>query len=151
MSHPAFKRPESVLVVVHTDADVLVLERLKPKGFIQSVTGSLEDGESPAACARRELAEEIGLCRTDQLRDLGLEQRFPIAPDWRHRYAPAVKENLEYAFALPVDDPFEPQLNPDEHVAHRWLSAEEAATAVTSWTNRRAIRYIFRDGDEPSA
>ena len=147
MPRPAFKRPESVLVVVHTGADVLLLERLQPKGFLQSVTGSLEAGESPVDCARRELAEEIGLGVTDGLRDLDLVQRFPIAPAWRHRYAPDVKQNLEHAFALRVDRTFEPKLSASEHIAYRWLTAGRAAGLATSWTNRDAIRRVFGNGN----
>ena len=147
MPRPAFKRPESVLVVVHTGADVLLLERLQPKGFLQSVTGSLEAGESPVDCARRELAEEIGLGVTDGLRDLDLVQRFPIAPAWRHRYAPDVKQNLEHAFALRVDTTFEPKLSASEHIAYRWLTAGRAAGLATSWTNRDAIRRVFGNGN----
>ena len=38
---PAFKRPESVLVVVHAAAGrVLMLERTSPPRFWQSVTGA---------------------------------------------------------------------------------------------------------------
>jgi dATP pyrophosphohydrolase len=49
-----FKRPESVLVVVHTDdGQVLQLLRREPTGFWQSVTGSLQEGETPLKAARR--------------------------------------------------------------------------------------------------
>ena len=52
-----FKRPESVLVVVYTQQlDVLLICRQKPAGFWQSVTGSLEPGETPSQAAGRELA-----------------------------------------------------------------------------------------------
>ncbi|MCW8948496.1 MAG: NUDIX domain-containing protein, partial [Sedimenticola sp.] len=41
-----YKRPESVLVVIYTDqGEVLMLNRTRPKGFWQSVTGSLKWGE----------------------------------------------------------------------------------------------------------
>ena len=44
-----FRRPESVLVVVHTPAlEVLLLERVEPRGFWQSVTGTLRWAETPA-------------------------------------------------------------------------------------------------------
>ena len=54
-----FKRPESVLVLVDTlDGEVLMLNRVRPLGFWQSVTGSLKRGESPRGAAERELFEE---------------------------------------------------------------------------------------------
>ncbi len=145
---PAFKRPESVLVVVHTAAGlVLMLERVSPPRFWQSVTGSLEPGERFEAAARRELAEETGLAEAAGLVDLGLTQRFPIAPAWRHRFAPGVGENLERAFALEVPSPFDPVLNPAEHRRHSWLTAHEALARASSWTNRNAIRRVFPDLD----
>jgi dATP pyrophosphohydrolase len=83
-----FKRPESVLVVVYTRArECLLLERTAPKGFWQSVTGSLRWGETPAQCAARELDEETALPSTT-LRDARVAREFPILPAWRARYAP---------------------------------------------------------------
>jgi len=62
MLQKSCKRPESVLVVVYTRAgEVLMLRRTSPRGFWQSVTGSLEWGELPAHAAARELYEETGL------------------------------------------------------------------------------------------
>ena len=56
-----FRRPESVLVVVHTPTlDCLLLERVEPRGFWQSVTGTLRWAETPAECAARELARRDG-------------------------------------------------------------------------------------------
>ena len=48
------KRPVSVLVLLHDGAGhVLLLERADREGFWQSVTGSLEDGETPVQAALR--------------------------------------------------------------------------------------------------
>jgi dATP pyrophosphohydrolase len=142
MSTPAFKRPVSVLVVVHCAGRILLLERRSPRGFWQSVTGSLEDNESPEAAAIRELDEETGLS-ADGLADLGLVQRFPILPEWSRRFEPGVRENVEHAFALELADPMEPLLRREEHLAFRWLPARDALALASSWTNRNAIRTIY--------
>jgi dATP pyrophosphohydrolase len=142
MSTPAFKRPVSVLVVVHCAGRILLLERRSPRGFWQSVTGSLEDNESPEAAAIRELDEETGLS-ADGLTDLGLVQRFPILPEWSRRFEPGVRENVEHAFALELADPMEPLLRREEHLAFRWLPARDALALASSWTNRNAIRTIY--------
>lgn len=149
MSAPAFKRPESVLVVVHTDDRILLMERCSPPAFWQSVTGSLREGESPLQCAIRELAEETGF-QAEHLRDLGMTRRFRIAPEWRHRYAPGVKENEEHAFALRLPRALAPRLNPAEHRAYRWMPAAEAAAAASSWTDREAMRCALGLPETPS-
>jgi dATP pyrophosphohydrolase len=135
----SFKRPESVLVVVHTrDGKVLVMERAEPRGFWQSVTGSLREGESAEQAAWRELREETGFQR-GQLIDCQHTNTFPILPAWRHRYAPDVLENTEYVFRFELGESATPKLNEAEHVRAEWLPREQAAARASSWTNRDAI------------
>ncbi len=94
-----YRRPESVLVLVYTpQAEVLLLERRRPFAFWQSVTGSLEHGETHAAAAPRELAEETGLGGEGQLSFSGRQRVFEIDPRWRHRYPPGVTHNTEYEY-----------------------------------------------------
>jgi dihydroneopterin triphosphate diphosphatase len=143
MSNVPDKRPVSVLVVVHTRAgEVLLMERVQPRGWWQSVTGSLEPGETPRQAAIRELREETGLA-ADGLVDLDLSQRFRIAPAWRHRFAPGVTENLEHAFALPLDAPVAIRLDPAEHVRCAWLPPAEALRRTTSQTNRAVLERVL--------
>lgn len=141
MSH---KLPVSVLVVIHTpDLQVLLLERVKHPGFWQSVTGSLEPGELPAAAAVREVGEETGIAATpDRLRDWKLTNRYEIFAEWRHRYASGVTHNTEHVFSLeiPPDTPI--RISPSEHRDFRWLPASEAAAACFSWSNRDAILML---------
>lgn len=134
-----FRRPESVLIVVHTSAhEVLLLERVEPRGWWQSVTGSLEAGETPWQAAVRELAEETGL-GPEGLVDLGLMQRFPILPHWQERFAPGTRENLEHGFALALAARAEIRLNPAEHLSYAWLPRVAALARATSHTDRAAI------------
>ena len=137
----AFKQPVSVLVVIHTSSlDVLLLERAAHPGYWQSVTGSREEQESLLATARREVAEETGFqVRETDLVDWKLSHRYEIFPEWRHRYAPGVTENIEHVFSLCLEDRTPPRLSPGEHRAWRWLPAEEAAAICFSWSNREAI------------
>lgn len=137
-----FKHPVSVLVVIHTPAlDVLLLERAKHPGFWQSVTGSLESGESPAVAARREVLEETGISEGILL-DWRINNRYEIFPQWRHRYAPGVSHNLEHVFSLCVSAALPATLAPDEHRDQRWLPWQEAAAACFSWSNRDAILML---------
>ena len=82
----------------------LLLRRVASHGgFWQSVTGSLEVGETHIQAAAREVREETGInSPEDELIDLGLINSFEIAPQWRGKYAPGVTHNEEVCFALKV-------------------------------------------------
>lgn len=139
---PRYKRPESVLVVVYTTAlECLLLERVVPSGFWQSVTGSLRWDESAHAAAARELTEETGL-EAEGLVDARIEVRFPILPEWRPRYAPETESNLEHWFYLPLAARQTVRLDPAEHAAFAWLELEAAIARATSWTNRAALERL---------
>jgi len=139
MAVAEFRRPESVLVVVHTpDLDCLLLERVEPRGFWQSVTGTLRSAETPAECAARELVEETGL-EPLALRDAQVQRSFPILPAWRSRYAPGVDSNVEHQWYLEVPSVCAVKIEPTEHVAYLWLPIDAALEKVASWTNREAL------------
>jgi dihydroneopterin triphosphate diphosphatase len=137
-----FRRPESVLIVVHTPAlDCLLLERVEPRAFWQSITGALRWAESPAECAARELMEETGL-EPRGLRDAQVQRSFPILPAWRERYAPGVDSNVEHQWYLEVPEVRAVRIEPSEHVAYLWLPVDAALEKVASWTNREALQRL---------
>jgi len=140
------KRPESVLVLVATRArEVLLLERVRPTGFWQSVTGSLEWSEDATAAAHRELAEETGIV-AGTVEDLRIGARFYIRSEWRERFGPGVRENREHWFRLWLDATVPVRLS-REHARAEWLPARQALDRVGSWSNRIAIeRFAVREG-----
>lgn len=142
----SYKKPVSVLVVIHTPAlDVLLLERARHPGFWQSVTGSQEDDEPLLETARREVREETGIeAETGEFVDWQLSNRFDIFAEWRDRYAPGVMQNTEHIFSLCLPGPRAVRVAAEEHLAYRWLPWRDAAAACFSWTNRDAILELPR-------
>jgi dATP pyrophosphohydrolase len=150
----AYKKPVSVLVVIHTPAlDVLLLERARHPGFWQSVTGSQEDDEALLETARREVREETGIdAASGGVIDWRHTNRYEIFAEWRFRYAPGVTHNTEHVFSLCVPEPGPVRIAPDEHLGYRWLPWKEAAEACFSWSNRDAILELparFAKGSSP--
>jgi dihydroneopterin triphosphate diphosphatase len=131
-----------VLIVIYTAAgEFLLLERRRPPGFWQSVTGSLEWGESADDAARRELIEETGITQ-GFLRNLQWTQVFEILPSFGKTYAPGITTNLEHAFALKLLERVPVTLSVKEHAQYRWASAAEAVNTVTSRTNLAVIQQL---------
>jgi dATP pyrophosphohydrolase len=138
----SFRRPESVLIVIYTaGGEFLLLERRRPPGFWQSVTGTLEWGETADAAARRELVEETGIIQ-GRLCNLQWTQVYEILPSFGKKYAPGVTRNLEHAFALKLPERVPVTLSESEHGRYRWLSAADAIATVSSNSNRAVIQQL---------
>ena len=137
-----FRRPESILVVIYTAAgEFLLLERRRPPGFWQSVTGTLEWGEMAGDAARREVIEETGITQ-GLLRNMQWTQVYEILPAFGKKYAPGITRNLEHAFALKLLERVPVTLSEREHVQFQWASAVEAIATVSSSTNRTIIEQL---------
>jgi dATP pyrophosphohydrolase len=139
-----YKQPRSVQIVVFAESggerQYLLLRRKADRGgFWLSVTGSLEEGETRAQAAVREVFEETGIrINESQLIDLNVINIFEIAPQWLARYAPGVTTNEEYCFALKVDRG-EIRIDATEHEAAVWVNRETAVKMIYWDSNRRAF------------
>jgi dihydroneopterin triphosphate diphosphatase len=137
-----FRRPESVLIVILTEGgEFLLLERRRPPGFWQSVTGSLEWGELADVAARREVIEETGITQ-GVLVNLQWTQVYEILPAFGKVYAPGVTLNLEHAFSLRLPHRVPVTLSATEHVQYRWVLDTEALETASSSTNRAVIAEL---------
>jgi dATP pyrophosphohydrolase len=151
-----YKRPVSVLVLIYTapraagmnslgsepaaDIEVLLLERADHPGYWQSVTGSLEAQEELAYTAAREVLEETGIVAAQhELRDCRIENHYEIYPQWRHRYAPGVTQNVEHVYTLRLTHKMPVTLSVTEHLQYGWWPWREAAEMVFSPSNGEAI------------
>jgi dATP pyrophosphohydrolase len=143
-----YKIPESVLVVIYTPAQDVLLIRRTDSGTWQSVTGSKDHpDESWADTAQREVFEETGIdvfgpgCR---LQDWQLENQYDIYPAWRWRYAPEVSRNTERVFGLQLSQRHPVVLSPKEHTESVWLPWHAAADQCFSPSNAEAILMLPR-------
>ncbi len=133
------------MIVIYTAAgEFLLLERVRPAGFWQSVTGSLEWGESAGDAARREIIEETGISQ-GLLRNMQWTQVYEILPSFGKKYAPGITRNLEHAFALKLQHRVPVTLSATEHVQYRWMPAALAIDTVSSSTNRTIIEQLRFD------
>ena len=144
-----YKNNQSVLVVIYAkDTNrVLMLQRQDDPDFWQSVTGTIESGETPKNTAVRELWEEVRLDISENstaLFDCKESIEFEIFPHFRYKYAPNVTHCREHWFLLAMEQEFEPVLS--EHLAYQWVSPEQAIQMTKSSNNAEAIRkYILKD------
>ncbi|MGY4677359.1 dihydroneopterin triphosphate diphosphatase [Pasteurella sp. P03HT] len=142
-----YKNPNSVLVVVFCEKSkrVLMLQRRDDPTFWQSITGSLEQNESPMQAAIREVKEEIGIdVIADALTIFDCHERieFEIFAHFRYKYAPGVTHCMEHWFLLALPEESEPVLT--EHIAFQWLPVKDAVELTKSWNNRALIeKYLL--------
>lgn len=137
-----YKRPVSALIVIYAQdtGRVLMLQRRDDPDFWQSVTGSLEAGETASIAAQREVKEEVNIDIAAEGLSLFDCQRcveFELFAHLRRRYAPGVTHNKEHWFCLAL--PHEREVTLTEHLAYVWLDAPAAAQRTISWSNRQAI------------
>ena len=138
-----YRRPESVLVLIYVDRSrILLLKRIRPFAFWQSVTGSLDEDETPEETARRELLEETGLEFEGELIDTDTCRVFTIDPRWRDRFAPGTEENIEHEFRYRLPVASDIRLDTTEHSCYRWVDIDNAVDLVWSWTNKAALERL---------
>ena len=140
-----YKRPVSVLVVIHHQhQQFLMLQRVDNAEFWQSVTGSLEENETPLETAARELCEETGLCLAkEQIHDWQLHYDYDIYPEYWYRYPPGTRRNTEHVFSVEVALDASITIAPAEHSAYRWVDASSALAMAYSPSNRQAIEQLI--------
>lgn len=117
-----------------------------PQGVWNVIAGQVEDGETFATAAARELMEESGLSGVPV--DLDLPQVYVIEPEYRGLYAPGESTVAIESFVIEAPEGWEPTLNP-EHDIYRWCSLDEAIVLL-HWPETRdglraAAEFLRRD------
>ena len=106
-----------VLVFVHRGEEALVLLRVPDDAYWHVVAGGVEDGETFAKAALRELREETGLDAPGRVHSL------------RRGYSWDAEQVVGECYAVEAPAGWEPRLN-EEHSEYRWCSFVEAAELV---------------------
>ena len=123
-------------VMTRGDGRVLLLQRTEARGgFWQPVTGRVEPGESPTQAAQRELREETGV--ESNVTPLNYEHVFA--------FAEASPPDLIRETAFTARSEQQIRLEPAEHVAMGWFTAEEAIAKVPHPGLAKAIALATRN------
>jgi 8-oxo-dGTP pyrophosphatase MutT (NUDIX family) len=129
------RRPEEVFVFVRRGEDYLILHRSPEQGaYWHCVAGGLEEGETFADAAARELREETGL--EAALVDLGRHFVYRLE-EWEPRYRPDGGEIRVECFLADAPADWEPSLD-WEHDDYRWCLAQEGAELLF-WPEPREV------------
>ena len=116
---PGTKRAAGAVVFRRTGKGVQLL-LLRVYGNWDFPKGMIEPGEEPLDCAKREVAEETGLCELDFPFGDEFGETLPYANGKIARYYIAETDDAE--IVLPVS----PALGRPEHDEWRWVSFDEA-------------------------
>jgi len=127
--------PHEVFVFVRRGERYLVLHRSERQGaYWHGVAGGLEEGESYAEAAARELREETGLEAPIAALDRRCVYRLE---EWEPRYKPKGGEIYVEFFLAEAPAGWEPQLD-WEHDDYRWCAADEALELLF-WPEPREV------------
>ena len=128
----------AIFVTRRARSEVLLVHRNPSLGsYWHTVAGGVEDGETPAEAARRELREETGL-EPVEFCPLAttVEYAYPVSeepPERRARYAPGLVAVAVSCFLVEAPDDWEPVLD-WEHDGYRWCAPAEAV-ATLRWAD----------------
>jgi len=99
------------------------------------VAGVVEEGETFAEAAARELREETGLDAS--VADVRRRQIYTVPDSMRAEYLAGVDQVVVENFAVAVPPGWEPVLN-EEHDEYRWLSASDSI-AIAHWPETKEV------------
>jgi 8-oxo-dGTP pyrophosphatase MutT (NUDIX family) len=126
---------------------VLIVHRSPSLGsYWHTIAGGVEDGETPAQAAVRELYEETALDGVE-LVPLGttVEYAYPVSeepPERRDRFAPGLITVNVDCYLVEAPDDWEPTLDL-EHDAYRWCTPDEAVAALRWPATADALRRVL--------
>ena len=134
------RKTREAAIFVYRGDKFLITHRTSD-GVWSVVAGQIEDGESFADGAARELMEEAVL--EAPLLDLELTQAYEVEPRFRHLYAPGEYNVTVASYAVEAPAGWEPTLN-HEHSEYRWCSVAEAIELAHWPEMKEGVRAVAR-------
>ena len=130
---------DEVMVFVRRGEQWLVLLRSPRQGaYWHAVAGGVEEGETEAAAAARELEEEVGLVAVPV--DVG--SRFSYVPEsWEPRWREGAGPFEVACFVVEAPADWEPRLD-WEHDAYRWCTKAEGLELLFWPQPRRVLESL---------
>ena len=121
-------------IIIRRAEEFLMLHRAVDN-YWHVVAGVVENGETFAQAAARELREETGL--DAPVTDLGAPQSYRVPEEMRAEYLAEVEAVAIENFAVEAPSGWEPVLN-EEHDRYRWLGPTEAI-AIAHWPETKEL------------
>ncbi len=120
-------------VLIHNNKILLIKRKPEDGGFWQTVTGTLEEGETLKDTLVREIEEEVGI----------KENNIQEISDFVYRFNWDKKGwcQTDYVFAVLVDT--DKVVLSHEHTDFVWLDPEEAIERVKTQGNKEAIKKVL--------
>jgi len=134
------RKNREAAVFIHRGGEFLVFHRVSD-GIWNVCAGQIEDGESYADGAARELLEETGLVAP--LVDLTIPQPYEVEERFQRLYTPGEYIVMVESFAAEAPVGWEPTLN-HEHDEYRWCSLADALELLHWPEVKDGLRVLAR-------
>jgi 8-oxo-dGTP pyrophosphatase MutT (NUDIX family) len=105
------------------------------EGYWHVVAGVVEEGETFAEAAARELREETGLGAA--IANVRMRQVYAVPESMRAEYLAGVDQVVIENFSVEAPPAWQPVLN-EEHDDYRWLSVSDSI-AIAHWPETKEV------------
>jgi putative (di)nucleoside polyphosphate hydrolase len=129
-------RPCVLGVISNERGEVLIAERMEPRGAWQFPQGGIDPGESPEVAIRREIFEELAISAIQIISRAREPVRYEFPPNMTGSIAQKYRGQEQIWFHLRCHPSISPDLEKatdKEFVAYTWVSVQEALTRIVDF------------------